>query len=657
MNKLKINFRKIMSPQLSFNRNVQRILQISFDTLAIFVAYASAMFLRLETFAFLNQPRFLESYVLVLLPTIITFTKMGLYLAVVRYVSIEIAVLVALGCGLSATFLIFAKLFFASYIPWSVPIIFGALLFIFITGLRFTLRTILRVSKQKNQKYIAIYGAGVTGVQLMQSLKSSPDYRVQMIIDDSSDLNGQFLFGLRVISFEEAVENFEAMDIDILLMAMPSASFVTKQKIISKVSEFAIQVKTIPAIANIIDGSTQITQFRDVKIEDLLGRESVNPLPELLNKNIYNKTVLVTGAGGSIGSELCRQILLLKPKKLLLFDVSELAIYNITEELEKKADKLGVKLIPLVGDVQDKLFVTKNLKQYNVDGIYHAAAYKHVPLMERNIIQAVKNNTIGTLILAQEAVRSKVSFFTLISTDKAVKPTNIMGASKRLAEHVCQAMNENQNITRFSIVRFGNVLGSSGSVVPLFQKQIATGGPITLTHPEISRFFMTISEAAQLVIQSSSIVKGGELLVLDMGVPVKIKDLAIKMVKLSGLRPYFEGQAEENEGDIAIKITGLRPGEKMYEELSYGQNMIRTIHPRIMTVNEKVIKAKDMKELIKQLKTLISNQDNSGLMRFLNKNADYTKLESCKKRKGCSLKANITENNNKKIESLLVNTK
>lgn len=621
-------FRNILQIALKLDHVIQRALQIGFDALAIFGALAGAMFLRLELFTFLHEPKFFISYALVLVPTLTVFAKMGLYRVFMRYVSTEIAVLVAFGSCISAITLIFTKVTVAPFIPWSIPIIYVALLFIAVTGSRFTLRAMFRSTSEKRRKYIAIYGAGAAGAQLLQSLTSSPDYRVQIILDDNPHLQGHHLFGLRVMSFEEAAENFEALEIDFLLLTMPSASITERNNIIFKLNNYSLEVKTIPAVSSLINGSAQITEFKDIALEDLLGRERVDPLPELLGKNISQKVVLVTGAGGSIGSELCRQIITLLPRQLILLDISELAIYNIVAELESQAQKLQVTLIPRVGSVEDRAFVSSTMAQQNIDTVFHAAAYKHVPLMEQNIYQAIKNNSLGTLVLADESVRSGVSHFTLISTDKAVNPTNVMGSSKRLAERICQTINNEQSATRFSMVRFGNVLGSSGSVVPLFKKQIAEGGPITLTHPDVVRYFMTTNEAVQLLIQASSLAKGGEVFVLDMGIPVKIKDLAFKMARLSGLQPYLEGDSTEGEGNIAVRISGLRPGEKMYEELSHGNNLIGTKHPRVMMINEKAMKSQDMRKLMADLVKLVTEQDHRGLLNCLIKNADYAPYDA-----------------------------
>ncbi|MDB2683579.1 polysaccharide biosynthesis protein [Alphaproteobacteria bacterium] len=624
MNINRLNLPNILQLALSLNRNVKRALQITFDSLAIFCSLTAAMFLRTETLNFLKEPTFLISYLIILIPTIMLFLHMGLYRSFMRYVSTEIALLVAIGSCTSGIFLIILKITLAQFIPWSTPIIFCALLFIIVTALRFILRALFRFTTKKNQKCVAIYGAGAAGVQLIQSLGLNSNFHVQMILDDNPNLHGQSLYGLKIISFEEALQNADFKEIDILLLAMPSANLVEQQKIIAKANSYSLEVKSIPDITSLIKGEAQITEFKNIEIEDLLGRERVNPLPNLMSKNIESKSVMVTGAGGSIGSELCRQIVTLNPKTLILFDISEIGIYSIYSELEQKVNDLNLKIIPLIGSVQDRYFLRAFFENQKVDTIYHAAAYKHVPLMEQNMIQSIKNNSIGSMIIAEEAIYAKIKTFTLVSTDKAVNPSNIMGASKRLAEKICQTMNLKQSKTRFSIVRFGNVLGSSGSVVPLFKKQIAEGGPISLTHPEVTRYFMTISEAVQLVIQASSLAnKEGEVFVLDMGMPVKIKDLAFKMVQLLGLIPFIENDDYSKKGDIPIKITGLRPGEKMYEELSYNRNLQGTIHPRIMTVNETPINSTNFKHLINQLQNLINEYDYKGLIEFLSKNADY----------------------------------
>jgi FlaA1/EpsC-like NDP-sugar epimerase len=617
------NFKKALQLALLLDRRIQRALQMLFDGIAIFSVFVCAMVLRLETFDFVYTPNFYVAYVLILVPTLFILAKMGLYHTLMRYVSIEVAVIVALGSGVSGSCVIIAKLLLDFLIPWSIPVIYAALLFIVITGSRFVLRAMVQVKFKKNVKNVAVYGAGTAGAQLLRSLATSSHYQARMIIDDNRRLQGKWLYGLQVVNFDEASRSFKSGDIDIVLLAMPSINFSSRRGIIKKINEHAIEVKTLPDISSLIDGSAEIMEFKDVAIDDLLGRETVEPIDRLMNKNTSSKVVLVTGAGGSIGSALCNQILCLRPRKLILFDVSELSIYNVSAEIEPQANLLGVEIVTLVGAVQDRACVAGVMQNHEIDTIYHAAAYKHVPIMERNVVQAINNNVIGTLILVEEAVKAKVTSFTLISTDKAVKPTNIMGASKRLAERICLTKSLEQNTTSISIVRFGNVLNSSGSVVPLFKKQIAAGGPITLTHPDVVRYFMTISEAVQLVIQASSLAKGGDVFVLDMGVPIKIKELAFKMVQLSGLRPYILGENTDNTGDIAVKITGLRQGEKMYEELSYELNLIGTEHPRIISAQETKLAPAVIESMITAIRQLVDKNDDVGLIKKLVEFADY----------------------------------
>jgi FlaA1/EpsC-like NDP-sugar epimerase len=620
------NYSNIARLAINANQATKRAIQIICDIFIVLFSYMGAIALRLETLSFLELQAFYLSFAILVAPTIYFFARMGLYHSFVRHVSTEVVMLVAISASLSAALLIFTKITVAPFIPWSAPIIYAALLFIGVNGIRFGVRSVFRLTNRRHQKHIAIYGAGAAGAQLIQSLKSDPNYCVCMVIDDSKSLQGKRIFGHMVMSFSEATSQFDELDISTVLLAMPSAKLSARQKIISSLSEHSLEVKTIPGLSELIDGSTSINEFKNVDIEDLLGREMVKPDPNLLSKNITGKTVLVTGAGGSIGSELCRQILKLEPDHLLLLDVSEFAIYNIINELESLALDLRVKLSVHVGSVSDRSFVSSVLDGHNVETIYHAAAYKHVPLMEQNLIQAVKNNSLGTLVIAEEAIRAKVSEFTLISTDKAVNPTNIMGASKRLAERICQSMNEKNTKTQFSIVRFGNVLGSSGSVVPIFKKQIEGGGPITITHPDIVRYFMTIDEAVQLVIQASSMSTGVEVFVLDMGKPVKIMDLALKMVQLSGLTAYFENNEKGENGDIAIRVTGLRPGEKMYEELSYGDNLTGTFHPRIMTEQEAPMTPDQMKDATTEIEWLVQANDTTSLIKTLEIYANFTPI-------------------------------
>lgn len=596
------------------------------DSLIIFFALVNSIFLVLDTLNFINFQSFFLTYFLILIPTSLIFIKIGLYRAFIRYISLEIIKVIVAGACLSGFFVYIVKINLALFIPLNSIFIYIVILFSTLIILRIILRSLLRIESHKKSKKIAIYGAGVAGKQLLQALLISSEYEVLIIIDDDKNIQGKKLYGKIIYSYEEVEKKINVLNLDLILLAIPSVSFTQRQKIILKINQLSLKVKTIPSYDELINEKIKITELKDIKINDLLGRPRIKPLSQLMKKNIYKKSILVTGAGGSIGGELCRQIISLRPDNLILFDISEFSIYIICLELKELAQKLEVNLITIVGDVKDRSLVAKVLTQNKVNTVYHAAAYKHVPLMEENIMQAINNNTAGTIIMAQEAVKANVDSFTLISTDKAVNPTNIMGASKRLAEKVCQTINLTDTSTLFSIVRFGNVLGSSGSVVPLFKNQIKNGGPITITHPEITRYFMTIEEAVELVIQANSMAEGGEIFVLNMGSPVKIIDLAFKMSHLAGLRPYIMN-SENNAGDIAIKIIGLRPGEKMFEELFHDDNnLVNTIHPLILKSTEEEACLLDLNKIKKRLDTIILNDDYQDLRKYLIINADYRPL-------------------------------
>jgi len=412
--------------------------------------------------------------------------------------------------------------------------------------------------------------------------------------------------GIHVGSPGQIAAIIRAKNVSRILLALPSASRARRREVLESLGNMPIPVQTVPGMSDIVDGSMRIDELQDVKIEDLLGRDPVEPKLKLMHANIKDKVVMVTGAGGSIGSELCRQIVLYEPKALVLFELSEFGLYSIEQELRAliNDEQLDVVLQPILGNVQKQSRVQAVMEKFGVQTVYHAAAYKHVPLVEYNVVEGVVNNVFGTWRAAEAAVAAGVETFVLISTDKAVRPTNIMGASKRLAELVLQGLAIRQNKTRFCMVRFGNVLGSSGSVVPLFREQIRNGGPITVTHPEIIRYFMTIPEAAQLVIQAGAMGKGGDVFVLDMGEPVRIADLARRMVHLMGLEVKDN---QHPDGDIEICFSGLRPGEKLYEELLIGENVRQTAHPRIMAANELSLNWKDMAELLRQLEHYCDN--------------------------------------------------
>ena len=472
------------------------------------------------------------------------------------------------------------------------------------------------ISKVSIKKNILVYGAGEAGRQLVYSLENNTEFDVVGFIDDNKKLNNKFFLNKKIYSSSNLRKLIISKDVNLIFMAMPSIERSKKNKIINKLNKFKLIVKTLPSISEIIDGRVTISDIKDVNIDDLLNREEVEPDISLLNKDINKKIILVTGAGGSIGSELCRQIVKLKPKKILLLELNEFALYKIYEEL-KKYDKIK-KIIPLLVDVQDQPKLEIIFETFKVDTVYHAAAYKHVPLVEENICVGVKNNVFGTLAIANASVIKKVSNCVLISSDKAVRPTNVMGASKRLAELCFQGIYNNlKNIeTNFSIVRFGNVLESSGSVIPKFKQQIIEGGPVTLTHKNVTRYFMTITEAAQLVIQAGAMGKKAEVFVLDMGRRIKILDLIEKMIKLLG---FTIKNSKNPKGDIKIKTIGLRPGEKLYEELLIGDNPVKTNHFKIKKINDPFIPFNKLELKLKKLEKLIEKNKAQEVKNLLHK--------------------------------------
>lgn len=464
-------------------------------------------------------------------------------------------------------------------------------------------RSILRRAQQPRA---LIYGAGEAGRQLAMAMTNSSEMLVLGFLDDDARLHGHVLNGLPVFNPINLTELVEKRGIRTVLLAMPSIGRQRRNEILRHISSARVTVRTLPSLSDLAQGRVSVSDLQELDVDDLLGREPVTPNHILLARNILSKVVMVTGAGGSIGSELCRQILSVGPSTLLLIEQSEFALYAIHQELEQKLAGRAVKLVPLLASVQNADRMREVISTWRPDTVYHAAAYKHVPLVEHNPAEGVKNNVLGTLNTAHAAMESGVADFVLISTDKAVRPTNIMGASKRLAEMVLQALAADEPGTKFAMVRFGNVLGSSGSVVPRFRQQIREGGPITLTHPEITRYFMTIPEAAQLVIQAGAMAKGGDVFVLDMGQSVKILDLARRMVELSGLKVRDDNHPD---GDIEIEITGLRPGEKLYEELLIGDNPKPTNHSRIMKAHEEFLPWAELEPRLKALDMALNVND------------------------------------------------
>lgn len=477
---------------------------------------------------------------------------------------------------------------------------------------------------------VAIYGAGSAGNQLVAALRMGRVMRPVAFIDDDRSIAGRVISGLQVFKPKHIEQMIDATGAQEILLAVPSANRGRRREILSYLERFPLHVRSVPGFMDLASGRVKVDDIQEVDIADLLGRDAVPAQEDLLERCIVGQSVMVTGAGGSIGSELCRQILALKPTTLLLYEHSEFNLYSILSELEYRVarESLPVKLLPMLGSVRNETKLLDVMKCWHIDTVYHAAAYKHVPIVEHNIAEGVLNNVIGTLNTAQAALQAGVANFVLISTDKAVRPTNVMGSTKRLAELALQALSREKapvmfgdrsgfsrvNKTRFTMVRFGNVLGSSGSVIPLFHKQIKSGGPLTVTHPKITRYFMTIPEAAQLVIQAGSMGLGGDVFVLDMGEPVKIVELAEKMIHLSGLSVRSD---KNPHGDIAIEFTGLRPGEKLYEELLIGDNVVATQHPMIMSANEDFLSWDVLKGKLSELLAAVDVDDYSRVRQLL----------------------------------------
>jgi FlaA1/EpsC-like NDP-sugar epimerase len=505
--------------------------------------------------------------------------------------------------------------------PRAVPIIYLFLFFIWLWNSRLTIRELLarwqgqRPQRQLNDDSdnVLIYGAGEAGKELLEGLRNSHKYNVVAFVDDDAQLTGAYVLGKRIYGADELVKVVSKLDISQVFLAIPSISRASKRQIIDKLEGISIKIKELPSLEEIAEEKVTVSSMRRVDILDVLDRQTVEPVESLLQLNIKNKCVLVTGAGGSIGSELCRQIIKNKPKYLVLYELSEFALYSIHQELiakvASKENYKGIEVIAVIGNVTNEGNLLRVLKRYQIQTVYHAAAYKHVPIVEHNPFEGAINNSKGTYHCARAAIEAKVETFVLISTDKAVRPTNVMGATKRLAELVCQGLSQDRNNhhTCISMVRFGNVLGSSGSVVPVFTRQIEQGKPITVTHPEVTRYFMTIPEAANLVIQAGAMAKGGEVFVLDMGDPVKIVDLAKRMIQLSG----FEVKDEAHPyGDIEITFTGLRPGEKLYEELIIGEDNVEgTDHPLIMQAMESSFPLTEIEKTLNELAQRAQNYD------------------------------------------------
>ncbi|MGI2153093.1 polysaccharide biosynthesis protein [Shewanella oncorhynchi] len=578
----------------------KRMVSVVIDSVFLCFAFWAALWVRLDDVSVLVNGAYWALLMVVIPLSIVGFAKLGLYRAVLRYMGLQALTAILFGVIASTIGLVIVAYYSDAQLPRTVPIIYAAFALVFVGGTRAMVRSLVGSGMKRVGEPVVIYGAGVSGRQTAIALAQSHEYHPFAFVDDDETLQGTVIQGLHVHNPKELRKLLKQKATARVLLAIPSASRSRRQEIIHQLEPLAVKVMTLPAMADLVSGDKLFSDVKEVEIEDLLGRDSVAPRENLLTANIKNKIVMVTGAGGSIGSELCRQILKQAPKKLVLFELSEFALYSIERELSATAYDLGIdiEILPMMGSVQRENRVQAVMQAFKVQTVYHAAAYKHVPLVEHNVVEGVRNNVFGTLYTARAAIAAKVETFVLVSTDKAVRPTNIMGTTKRMAELALQALSKESHQTRFCMVRFGNVLGSSGSVVPLFRKQIANGGPITVTHPKITRFFMTIPEASQLVIQAGAMGKGGDVFVLDMGKSVKIVDLATKMIRLSG----FEVKDEANpNGDIAIEFSGLRPGEKLFEELLIGDDVTGTDHERIMTANETYLPWSELEQILNRL--------------------------------------------------------
>ena len=585
---------------LKLPRKNKQALIFTFDLIAIIGSIFCAFSLRLGYWYYPVEDNSLLVLIfaspLLALPIFIRFK---LYHQVVRYLSFKALWFILQAVSLYA--ILWGLIIFMTaqeVVPRSVILINWLLVIISIGGSRLFARWLLEINNSSYKTNVLIYGAGSAGRQLSTALKESKEYKPVAFIDDARELNHHSIQGLDVFSQNDLSDLIKRKNIKEVLLAIPSLSRSRRREIVNSLEPYPVIVRSLPGVVELAQGKVKVNDLLEIDIRDLLGRESVPSNIDLLKTNIAKKIVLVTGAGGSIGSELSRQILFLKPKKLILYDISESSLYQIEQEL-KNISPTNIEVIPIIGSVADLLRMKLIFKDYGIQTIYHAAAYKHVPLVEQNPTQGILNNSIGTMITAEAAIYANVETFVLISTDKAVRPTSVMGATKRIAELVLQALDKKQHKTCFTMVRFGNVLDSSGSVIPLFKKQIKTGGPVTVTHPDVVRYFMTIPEAVELVIQAGAMANGGEVFVLDMGKPIRIYDLAVKMIKLSGLELL---SSDNPKGDVEIQYTGLRPGEKLYEELLVDGNFNTTENKLIMRAEEEMLSWDKLEPVLAEIK-------------------------------------------------------
>jgi len=616
-------------PVVSLPRAIKRAVAITVDVCLCILATWLAFYLRLDTFVALTE-ELTRPVILSIAIALPIFAATGLYRAIFRYSGWPAILAVARAMALYG--LVYMSVVMAIGLdgtPRTIGVLQPLLLFFAVASSRLLARFWLgsayqsRVRKDTLPRAL-IYGAGAAGRQLAGALNAGYEMQAIGFIDDDDRLQGHVLNGLPVFAAEDLLDLIPSKQITHVLLAMPSLARARRNQILQRIAQQRVIVRTLPSMADLAEGRVTINDIKDLDIDDLLGRESISPDHLLLSRKITGKTVMVTGAGGSIGGELCRQIIALQPVRLILVENNEYALYAIHSELDALQSRLQlewtIEVDPVLCSVQDSVRIQDTMRRWRPYIVYHAAAYKHVPLVEQNVLDGIKNNVFGTLCVVNAAIQARVADCVLVSTDKAVRPTNVMGATKRLAEMVLQALQvTTAHQTCLSMVRFGNVLASSGSVIPKFRAQIRAGGPITVTHPEVNRFFMTIPEAAQLVIQAGALAEGGEVFVLDMGKPVKIIDLARQMIQLSGL---LERSEDQLDGDIAIEITGLRAGEKLYEELLIGNNPESTVHPKILKANEAFVAWQALEPKLQELLQSIEASQVSDALKSLEELVD-----------------------------------
>lgn len=601
---------------LKLSRVHKRIISVLADLCFLTLALWGAFALRFENLFWVPDVQQAIACAGTIILTILVFIKLGLYRAVIRYISEKAFLTVMAGIFISSITLIFSGFWVHALVPRSVPVLYGALAFLLVAGTRFAVRALINRPRDKGKESVLILGTGEKGLQLASALEQGIEYRPVAFVSPDTAKHRSLIGNMPVYGLNHIDRAVRDHDPNRVLLALEDSSARNRRQLIEKLERLSVAVQTVPTMSELIAGQARINDVRDLDVEDLLGRDAIRSDPDLIARSLTGKSVMITGAGGSIGSELCRQILRHKPASLVLFEQSEFALYDVERELESinRVEALGVRIYPVLGHAGLRRRTEAVMRAFAVQTVYHAAAYKHVPLVEMNVIEGVQNNVFGTWHTAEAAIAADVERFVLVSTDKAVRPTNVMGASKRLAELVLQGLAQRQRKTRFSMVRFGNVLDSSGSVVPLFRDQIRDGGPVTVTHPDIIRYFMTIPEASQLVLQAGSMGEDGEVFVLDMGEPVRIADLARKMIHLMGLT---EKTDEHPSGDIKVVYSGLRPGEKLFEELLIGDDPQGTSHSRIMKAREASMHWSDLETLLDRLQVASRQFDCEALIDLL----------------------------------------